>query len=288
MQIFHDPRSADYGPSTHPEKPERIIATSAYLRETYPSWPWTKPAGDVPDETLLLAHTPEHLARLEIPKNFDGDTAYYPGISQHARRSVSSALEAMRHAAQGKGPAFSLMRPPGHHATREEAMGFCYLNQVAIAALSARKEFGMSRVAVWDFDVHHGNGTEDILLGKDGFLFCSVHQSPCYPGTGLGNMGNCRNWSVAPGTPRELYMDAFRASLDAVIAFDPDLVLVSAGFDGYARDPLAQMTLEKGDFSTLGAWLRNTGISSAAVLEGGYSPDLPRLVAAFLEAWNWG
>jgi acetoin utilization deacetylase AcuC-like enzyme len=167
-------------------------------------------------------------------------------------------------------------------------MGFCYLNQVAIAALSARKEFSLSRVAVWDFDVHHGNGTEDILMGRDGFLFCSVHQSPCYPGTGLADAGNCRNWTVAPGTPREHYMEAFRASLDAVVAFKPDLVLVSAGFDGYARDPLAQMTLEKGDFSTLGAWLHNTGIRSAAVLEGGYSPDLPRLVAAFLEAWNWG
>ena len=239
----------------------------------------------MPDETLLLAHTPEHLARLEEPRAFDADTAYFPGISTHARRSVAAAIAAARHALSGREPAFSLMRPPGHHASANQAMGFCYLNQVAIAALAARHDMGAHRVAVWDFDAHHGNGTEAILHGREGFLFCSVHQSPGYPGTGLRDIDNCLNWPVATYAPRNKHMDSLRRSLDAVAAFNPDLILVSAGFDAYARDPITEMTLEAVDFATLGQWLRETGLPAAAVLEGGYSPDLPVLVGAFLDSW---
>ena len=178
------------------------------------------------------------------------------------------------------------MRLPGHHATQNEAMGFCYLNQVAIAALYARRVLGAQRVSVWDFDAHHCNGTEAILLGREGFLVCSVHQNPGYPGTGLEDSGNSRNWPIPPASPREQHMKALRESLDAAVSFRPDLVLVSAGFDAYARDPITEMTLEMDDFATLGRWLRETGVPAAAVLEGGYSPDLPKLVAAFLGAWD--
>jgi acetoin utilization deacetylase AcuC-like enzyme len=164
-------------------------------------------------------------------------------------------------------------------------MGFCYLNQVAVAALAARHDLGAGRVAVWDFDAHHGNGTEAILHGREGFLFCSVHQSPCYPGTGLSDSGNCRNWPLPPYTPRGDHMNAIRQSLDTVVAFRPDLVLVSAGFDAYARDPITEMCLESEDFATLGGWLRETEIPAAAILEGGYSPDLPTLVGSFLGSW---
>jgi acetoin utilization deacetylase AcuC-like enzyme len=180
----------------------------------------------------------------------------------------------------------ALMRPPGHHATASQAMGFCYLNQVAVTALVAQRDLGVGRVAVWDFDAHHGNGTEAILLGREGFLVCSVHQSPGYPGTGLHDLGNCRNWPVAPATPREQHMEALRASLDAVRDFRPELVLVSAGFDAYAHDPLTELCLEKEDFALLGKWLHRSGLPAAAVLEGGYSPDLPSLVAAFLSTWS--
>jgi acetoin utilization deacetylase AcuC-like enzyme len=165
-------------------------------------------------------------------------------------------------------------------------MGFCYLNQIAVAALAARHGMAARRVAVWDFDAHHGNGTEAILQGRDGFLMCSVHQSPCYPGTGLRDLENCRNWPIPPGAPRAFHMEALEESLGVVTDFKPDLVLVSAGFDAYARDPLTQMTLEADDFATLGAWLRGTGIPAAAILEGGYSPDLPLLVASFLRSWE--
>jgi acetoin utilization deacetylase AcuC-like enzyme len=285
MLVLHDPRCAEYVLPGHPEQPARVTRTASHLRATHPTWNWATPPEDIPDETLLLAHTPEHLARLEEPRAFDADTAYFPGISRHARRSVSAALAAMKHAVSADEPAFALMRPPGHHASANQAMGFCYLNQVAIAALAAMRDLGADRVAVWDFDAHHGNGTEAILHGREGFLFCSVHQAPGYPGTGLSDSENCRNWPVPTYAPRRKHMDALRKSLDAIVDFRPDLVLVSAGFDAYARDPITEMTLEAEDFAALGQWLRQTDIAAAAVLEGGYSPDLPELVEAFLNEW---
>ncbi|MEO6875573.1 MAG: histone deacetylase [Opitutaceae bacterium] len=284
MVILHDPRCADYGSSARPEQPARIIRSAAHLRTAHPDWTWRVPSTVVTDETLLLAHTPAHLKRLKQPRDFDADTPYLPDISDHARRSVGAALAAADLALAGQ-RAFALMRPPGHHATADQAMGFCYLNQIAIAALSARAR-GTARVAIWDFDAHHGNGTEAILHGRDGLLFSSVHQSPGYPGTGTVSFDNCLNWPVAPHTPRARHMAALRESLEAVIAFQPNLVLVSAGFDAYVNDPLCTLTLETEDFSTLGQWLRATKLPSAAILEGGYSDDLPLLIDAFLTAWD--
>ncbi len=286
MLLLHDPRCADYGSPRHPEQPARVVKTAEYLRQAHPSWTWKTADEDVPDDVLLLAHTQAHLARLGRPGDFDADTAHFPDIELHARRAVASALAAAGHASSTGKPAFSLMRPPGHHATADQAMGFCYLNNIAIAALAARRDLGARRVAVWDFDAHHGNGTEAILHGREGFLVCSVHQSPGYPGTGLHDLGNIRNWPIPPLASRERHMGALRASLDAVTAFKPDLVLVSAGFDAYARDPITEMTLEAEDFASLGTWLRETGLPAAAVLEGGYSPDLPGLVDGFLESWE--
>jgi len=286
MLILHDPRCAEYGSAERPEQPARVIATAAHLHRTYPEWLWRVPSAPVPDETLLLAHGAAHLRRLEQPRDFDGDTPYLPDIAAHARRAVGSALDASHHALVHGSAVFSLMRPPGHHATDDEAMGFCYLNQVAVAALEARAHHGAERVAVWDFDAHHGNGTEAILHGRKGFLYCSVHQYPGYPGTGTQDHGNCRNWPVPPLTPREDHLEALRASWDAVVAFRPDLVLVSAGFDAYARDPITEMMLEIDDFAALGTWIREEDLPTAAILEGGYSGDLPKLVGAFLAAWE--
>lgn len=288
MLILHDPRCADYGSSMRPEQPARVVRTAAHLRAAHPDWTWREPAAaSAPDAVLALAHTPAHLKRVAQPRDFDGDTPYFPGIADHARRAVAAAVEAARHALTTKTPVFSLMRPPGHHATADQAMGFCYLNQIAVAAVAAQREFGAARVAVWDFDAHHGNGTEAIVDGRSGLFFASVHQHPGYPGTGTQDRGpHVRNWPVAPRTPRPKHMAALRASLDAVVAFAPALILVSAGFDAYARDPITSMTLETEDFAELGRWLRATGIPAAAVLEGGYHADLPLLVDAFLTAWN--
>lgn len=287
MLILHDPRCVDYGSSLRPEQPDRVLKSAAHLRATHPEWSWRLPTTVVTDEILLLAHTPAHLRRLSQPRDFDEDTPFFPGIADHARRSVSAAVDAAAHAITQQTPAFTLMRPPGHHATADTAMGFCYLNQIAVAALDARQRHGLARVAVWDFDAHHGNGTEAILQDRDGFFFSSVHQSPCYPGTGLRDFGPfTRNWPIPPRAPRALHMAALREALDAVVAFAPDLILVSAGFDAYARDPITAMTLERDDFATLGNWLRETATPAAAILEGGYSPDLPALIEAFLTAWS--
>ena len=295
MLILHDPQCADYGSSMRPEQPARVMRTAAHLRTAQPAWSWRVPTTKVADATLLLAHTPAHVKRLAVARDFDDDTPYFPGIANHARRAVSAALEAAQHALAAREPVFSLMRPPGHHATAGQSMGFCYLNQIAIAALHAHHRLGAARVAVWDPDAHHGNGTEAILHAHTSalasptggaFFFASVHQSPGYPGTGTESFDNCRNWPVAPRTPRAQHMAALRASLDAVVAFKPDLILVSAGFDAYFQDPLTAMTLETDDFATLGQWLRATRIPAAAILEGGYSDDLPLLIDAFLTAWE--
>ena len=302
MLILHDPQCAGYGSSMRPEQPARVTHGAAHLRAAHPAWNFSVPTASVTDDTLLLAHTAAHLKRLAQPRDFDDDTPYFPGIADHARRAVATALAAAQHALTHRTPAFSLMRPPGHHATADTAMGFCYLNQIAIAALhsaqpgsgTASRSAAPRKIAVWDFDAHHGNGTESILhahAASGAFFFASVHQSPCYPGTGTHDLGpRTRNWPIAPHTSRGEHMAALRASLDAVVAFAPDLILVSAGFDAYVRDPITAMTLEREDFATLGHWLaeiRNThGIPAAALLEGGYSPDLPLLIDAFLSAWE--
>ncbi len=212
---------------------------------------------------------------------FDADTPNHPKIGEHARRSVGGAIKAMQLAREGKA-AFSLLRPPGHHATKDHAMGFCYFNGVAVAALEALAT-GAQRVAVFDFDVHHGNGTEAILLDHPKAAFASVHQSPCYPGTGLENAGkNCFNFPLPPRTPREIHRKVLKDALDKLLAFKPDVIGVSAGFDAYARDPIAQELLEAEDFEWIGAMLRDCGVKFFSVLEGGYSSDLPELVLAYL------
>lgn len=285
MIILHHPDSANYASPGHPERPARVIESAAHLARRFPGAEWRRPT-PAADEQLRLAHTEAHLARLHQPHAFDSDTAYHENIADLARLSAGAALGALELAQAGH-PAFSLMRPPGHHAMADQAMGFCYVNNIAIAALRAR-ELGARRVAVWDFDAHHGNGTEAILRDREGVIFASVHQFPGYPGTGTENLANCLNFPVLPDTPAAQHMEVLRRSWDAVLAFRPDLVLVSAGFDAYLHDPITTMCLEREDFLTLGCWLHAANRPTAAVLEGGYSDDLPELIAAFLDGWVHG
>ncbi len=271
--------SADY----HPERPARLIMTEAHLVKAHPDWGWIQPRLATEQEVLRVHH-PKHLERLRQPVDFDDDTPYYPGIEQHALRAAGAAIVAVDLALRGQ-KGFSLMRPPGHHATPIRAMGFCYLNSIAIAAHHAL-EAGCGRVAIWDFDAHHGNGTEEIVFGNRRMRLASVHQHPCYPGTGTSSRGNVFNWPIPPRGDSERHASAVRLALDCLIEFDPDIVLVSAGFDAYAGDPLTEMTLEQKDFTNFGRWLKETGLPVAPILEGGYSNDLPILVEAFLAAWS--
>ena len=285
MKIISDERCTGYSHPGHPERPQRISGTLAKLRSQQDlPLTWGKP-GDVPDQVLLRAHTAEHLARLSEQADFDNDTPFFPGIESYARASVAAALMALEVARAGES-AFSLMRPPGHHATRNRAMGFCYLNNIAIASLEALAT-GYKRVAVFDFDVHHGNGTEAILLNQPGAYFFSIHQFPCYPGTGTRNVGNnCFNYPLAPQTPRTEYRHVLSDALEHLASLSPELVAVSAGFDCYARDPLAQETLEAEDFYWLGDSLRKLNVPFFSLLEGGYSNDLPDLILAYLKGIN--
>ena len=282
MKIITDEQCLNYSRPGHPERPARVSRTLEKLRaqkELPITWAKPVPAEEV---AILRAHSPDHVARLEQQYDFDADTAWFPGIAEHARRTAGSALEALKAARAGE-TVFSLMRPPGHHATREQAMGFCYLNSVAIAVLEALAT-GAKRVAVYDFDVHHGNGTEAILLNQPGAAFFSIHQFPCYPGTGAADVGkNCFNFPVAPATPAREYRKVLAKALEGVKKFKPNVLAVSAGFDAYARDPLAQETLEAEDYHWLGQQIRAMGVPTFSLLEGGYSDDLPELIMAYLK-----
>lgn len=283
MIIFHDSRCTAYSAPGHPERPERIARSVPFLKNRHRDWEWREP--QPADEGLLSrAHTTEHVARIrQAERDFDADTPAYPGIYEPATRAAGAAVEIARAAMKGD-RAFSLMRPPGHHAMRDRAMGFCYFSNIAVAALDALAN-GAERVAIWDFDAHHGNGTEDIVANHQGIVFASIHQFPGYPGTGTRSFGNIHNFPVAPLTPRSEHVAEVRRALDELLVFKPDLLLVSAGFDAFAGDPITEMTLELDDFATFGQWLRETEIPSGAILEGGYSDDLPELIDAFLSGW---
>jgi acetoin utilization deacetylase AcuC-like enzyme len=299
MIIFHDPRCIEYSGAGHPERPARIARTVPLLKDRHSDWEWCEPR-PASNEELLRAHSQEHLDRIANPyRDFDADTPAYPHIDTYARQSAGAAIEACRTALSGS-RAFSLMRPPGHHAMRDRAMGFCYFSNVAIAALdalavagigdagpgSSTPPTGVERVAIWDFDAHHGNGTEAIVAGNPQITFASIHQFPAYPGTGAKSFANVCNYPVATFTPRKDHVDVANRALERLLEFKPHLLLVSAGFDAFAGDPLVQMCLEREDFAAFGEWLRNIDIPVAAILEGGYSDELPELIDAFLTSWD--
>jgi acetoin utilization deacetylase AcuC-like enzyme len=311
MTIFYDARCREYSSPGHPERPERIARTAPVLNDRHSDWEWRK-ATAATDAQLLRAHSRKHIECVaNALEHFDLDTPLYPNIEVHARRSTGAAIDATRSALRGE-TAFSLMRPPGHHATRDRAMGFCYFSNIAVAALDALTVAGIAdagltgssafvettadqsppatanvqRIAIWDFDGHHGNGTEAVVAHNERIRFASIHQFPAYPGTGAKSFANIDNYPIAPYTPREAILEIARRSFDKLIAFEPDLLLVSAGFDAYARDPLLQLTLEHEDFATFGEWLSDLEISVAVVLEGGYSNELPELIDAFLTSWH--
>lgn len=282
VKVITDQRCAEYSKMGHPERPARVVKTVEKLKEQREvEIEWGEPEV-INEDTLLRVHSIELVNEVKNPTgDFDPDTPAYTGIYGHALRSAAGALSAARSAIDGK-IAFSLMRPPGHHATRHRAMGFCYFNNIAIATKILMEDFGL-KVGVFDFDLHHGNGTEEILLNQKNTAFFSVHEFPHYPGTGGANVGNnCFNYPVSSHAPRRAYLDKLRQALDDLGKFDPDVIAVSAGFDGYKNDPLGTESLEIEDYYWLGQSLKKIGKPIFCVLEGGYSSELPELILAFL------
>jgi acetoin utilization deacetylase AcuC-like enzyme len=278
MKIFYSPKCLQYSQPGHPESPARVRFTYEYLEEK--GYEFTEPR-PCANGDILLAHTQELLDSVKNERFFDFDTPVFSGIFEIAKLSAGSAVEAALTCLNSGEKAFSLMRPPGHHATRNSLGGFCYFNNIAIASLRSKEKAG--KVAVVDFDCHHGNGTEDILLGKQDFLYLSLHQSPLYPGTGLKSRENCINYPLPSRTTPDEYLSFLEQGLKKVKEFDPGLVAVSAGFDTYKLDPITSLSLEQGTYREIGRLLAALKKPTFAILEGGYSEDLPECVYQFLQ-----
>lgn len=273
-------------PPGHPERPDRLRA----VEEALTAEPFmlldrvTAPEADT--STFTLAHPQSHVDRFVrlVPQTgiarVDADTSASPKSLLAVQRAVGAALDAVDAVFSGEADnAFCAIRPPGHHAERTVPMGFCFINTVAVAARHAQKKHGAERVAIIDFDVHHGNGTQDIFQADASVLYASTHQMPLYPGTGAASergVGNIFNAPLSQGDGGEAFREAFTSRiLPAIDAFAPDLVLLSAGFDAHWRDPLAGLELTAGDFD----WVTGQAMELAgrhcanrvvSLLEGGY------------------
>ena len=282
----------------HPERPARVQAVLDGIGQL-DSFEAVSAMAASRDQ-LLGAHQAAYIDRLDDIERriqersqviaLDADTHAGPGSVQAARLAAGAACQAVEGAIQHPDhPAFAIVRPPGHHAESGQAMGFCLFNSIAIAAEQALANPEIRRVAICDFDVHHGNGTEAILAGRRDVLFVSSHQVPLYPGTGdphVSVAANVHNAGLPPNSGSDEFRAAWEAHLfDTIDRFAPDLILISAGFDAHWRDPLAQLNLKDEDFFWIGHQLKtladtHAGGRLAASLEGGY--DLHALTESAL------
>ncbi|MBI2789130.1 MAG: histone deacetylase [Elusimicrobia bacterium] len=281
-RVFSDLRTAEYGASGHPEAPFRVLRTFERAKAAghAPQLPsLTAGASDV-----VLLHGEGHLNSIRLGTFEDADTPMFARIADIALISLAGALSAADAAMKGE-PSFSLMRPPGHHAGKERVAGFCYLNNLALAVARLQKAKPGLKVAVVDFDVHHGDGTESLLLGRENTSFLSLQQYPLYPGTGFESRGNCRNVPLEAGTDGDEWLSAFEPELHRLLEAKPDVLAVSAGFDAYKGDPIAGLKLDRATFKRIGGMLSQTKLPRFATLEGGYSEDLPLLVESFLDGF---
>ena len=285
----------DTGPF-HPECPDRLRHVMAALESETFAHLLREEAPRAEEEVLLRVHPALHVrAVLALspppgePINIDPDTVVSAGSAEAALRAAGAGVAAVDAVMSGSvRAAFAAVRPPGHHAEPDHAMGFCLFSNAAIAARHAQARWHAARVAILDFDVHHGNGTQAVAAGDPNLFYGSTHQYPCYPGTGMaaerGIAGNVINVPLAPGTGSEAFRAAWAGSiLPALDAWVPDLIVISAGFDAHRADPLAQLRLETEDF----AWITHAILDVAgakcrgrlvSMLEGGY--DLRALAAS--------
>jgi acetoin utilization deacetylase AcuC-like enzyme len=289
-------------PPGHPERPDRIRAVDQVLSESR----FDKLVReDAPEGTLELVrlchdeHYVEELRRIAPDKGMiylDGDTSMSPGTWEAVMRGVGGAVAATDAVISGKADnAFVAMRPPGHHAETNRPMGFCLFDHAAIAARHAQRKHGIARAAVVDFDVHHGNGTQEIFWADPTMMYCSTHQMPLFPGTGAtgerGEHDTIVNAPLAPNDGSAKFRSAFEnLILPQLQKFVPEFIVISAGFDAHRRDPLANINLDAEDFGWVTRKLMDVAHASAggrvvSVLEGGYDlQGLKESVAAHVAA----
>ena len=269
MKIVFDPNCLEYNIPGHPESPERVKRIVETLGDNFS---FLKPS-PVTEEGIEKVHTKEHWKNVRDGNYFDADT---PAIEiKYPLLSAGSAIKA----AEVLG--FSVSRPPGHHAKKASVGGFCYFNNLAIAVKHVLLKY--KKVAILDIDVHHGDGTQDIFLGNKNVLYCSIHQSPLFPGTGLKSEQNCINFPLPAGTTEEVYLKYLGMCLKEIKKFRPNLLAVSAGFDTYEKDPLAGFKLEIETYKKIGQKIKELGLPTFFVLEGGYSEDIGILAKKFIE-----
>jgi acetoin utilization deacetylase AcuC-like enzyme len=300
--LFSHPSSLEHDTGAHPERAGRIEAINAALEaRSYLGWS-ASASPEASRSDLLRVHPGEYVDAIERfvadgGGALDADTIASPGSFRAALHGAGGAVAAACAVVRGEAPvAASLHRPPGHHAERARAMGFCLFNNVAVAAQHALDVLELSRVMVFDWDVHHGNGTNDIFHVSDRVLFASIHESPLYPGTGPASdvgSGAGEGYTVNLPVPGRSGDDVWCSLVEHVVAplcreFAPELVLVSAGFDAHADDPLASCRVSDEGFATMARSVRraaaDVGAPLALVLEGGYDVDaLARSLCAVLE-----
>ena len=276
----------DTGPG-HPECPERIPAIISGLKKIQSSKLIWRKVGSFDEKYIKLTHSEKYFEKINqsFPKEglafLDGDTIVSIGSKKAAYDAVASIINAID-AVMNKefDNAFCVIRPPGHHAEKEQAMGFCLFNNVAVGATYLLEKYKLNRVAIIDFDVHHGNGTQDIFYNEKKILYVSSHQFPFYPGTGsedeTGKYNNILNIPLKAGTGSKEFFNSYKKVYDKLNEFNPEFILLSAGFDAHKNDPLANINLESKDYYTLTKEIMKIakqvcGNKIVSILEGGYN-----------------
>lgn len=271
-KIIYSPECLEYKDEGHPESPSRVASAVEYLAAKGYEFAGPKPATEA---DVLLVHGRDLVDRVKSGQFFESDTPSLPNIYDYALLSVGSAIMASQLALSGES-AFSLMRPPGHHAGVRKLGGFCYFNNIAVAAKKLIDQG--KRVAIVDIDCHHGNGTQEIFLGQENIIYLSLHQGGIYPNTGYESEDNCYNFPLEADISEKDYLKILDTSLAEVKKFKPDVLAVSAGFDAYKHDPLTGMNLGLDIFTEIGRKIGELQVPIFTTLEGGYSKDLGQCI----------